>query len=69
MRFDWWSVPALLPVWWEERTQLLRWGNRGRRDGALPPTGWAWRTTVEAGQWVGVGVEPAGVEVPAHYAR
>lgn len=61
-----WLVPAMLPVWWEGRIQIVRWGNRDRRDRALPPTGWTWRATVEEGKWVGV--EPEPVEVPANYA-
>lgn len=66
VRFDWRSVPALLPVWWEGKIQILKWGNRDRAERKLPPTGWTWRETVEAGKWVGV--EPEPVEVPAHYA-
>jgi hypothetical protein len=32
VRFDWRNRPALLPVWWEGRLQVLRWGNRDRAD-------------------------------------
>ena len=66
VRFDWRCVPALLPVWWEGRLQLLRWGNRDRGERKLPPTGWTWRATVEAGKWAAV--EPQPAEVPAGYA-
>lgn len=66
VRFDWRFVPAMLPVWWEGRLQILRWGNRDRHERKLPPTGWTWRATVEDGKWVGV--EPEPVEVPANYA-
>lgn len=66
VRFDWRAVPALLPVWWGGRLQIVQWGNRDRRERRLPPTGWTWRATVEAGRWSAVGPEP--VEVPANYA-
>ena len=66
VRFDWRNQPALLPVWWEGRLQVMQWGNRDRGEGKLPRTGWTWQTTVEAGKWVGV--EPVPVEVPASYA-
>ena len=66
VRFDWRCRPSLLPVWWEGRLQVLRWGNRDRSDRKLPPTGWTWQASVEAGKWVGV--RPVPVEVPARYA-
>jgi hypothetical protein len=66
VRFDWRCRPALLPVWWEGRLQVLRWGNRDRNDRKLPPTGWTWQESVEAGKWAGV--RPVSVEVPASYA-
>jgi hypothetical protein len=66
VRFDWRNRPALLPVWWEAKLQVLRWGNRDRSDRKLPPTGWTWQESVEAGKWVGV--RPVPVEVPARYA-
>lgn len=66
VRFDWRCRPALLPVWWEGRLQVLRWGNRDRGDRKLPPTGWTWQESVAAGKWVGV--RPMPVEVPASYA-
>lgn len=67
VRFDWRAVPALLPVWWGGRLQVVRWGNRDRGERRLPPTGWTWRETVEAGRWAALG--PEAVEVPAVYAR
>lgn len=66
VRFDWRCRPALLPVWWEGKLQVLRWGNRDRSDRQLPPTGWTWRESVDAGKWAGVRLVP--VEVPARYA-
>jgi hypothetical protein len=66
VRFDWRSRPALLPVWWEGKLQVLKWGNRDRGERRLPPTGWTWQESVQAGKWVGV--EPVPVEVPAGYA-
>jgi hypothetical protein len=58
-------VPALLPVWWDGRLQIIRWGNRDRRERKLPPTGWTWRATVEAGRWSAL--SPELVDVPATY--
>lgn len=66
VRFDWRNRPALLPVWWEGKLQVLRWGNRDRADRKLPPTGWTWQESVVAGKWAGA--EPVPVEVPARYA-
>ena len=65
MRFDWRNRPAVLPIWWEGKSQVLRWGNRDRSDRKLPITGWTWRESVEEGRWVGV--EPIPVEVPARH--
>jgi hypothetical protein len=65
VRFLWRAVPALLPVWWDGRLQVVRWGNRDRRERALPPTGWTWRATVEAGRWSALAPERA--DVPATY--
>jgi hypothetical protein len=65
VRFDWRSVPALLPVWWNGRLQVVRWGNRDRAERKLPPTCWTWRATVEDGKWSAL--EPEPVEVPAAY--
>jgi hypothetical protein len=66
VRFDWRHRPALLPVWWEGKLQVLRWGNRDRADRELPPTGWTWQESVEVGKWAGV--RPVPVEVSARYA-
>ena len=66
VRFDWRSVPAVLPVWWDGRLQVVTWGNKDRAERKLPPTGWTWRDTVEAGTWSAL--EPEPVEVPAAYA-
>jgi hypothetical protein len=65
VRFYWRAVPALLPVWWAGRLQVVRWGNRDRAERRLPPTGWTWRETVEAGRWSAL--EPAPVDIPAVY--
>lgn len=66
VRFYWRAVPALLPVWWNGRMQVVRWGNRDRGERKLPPTGWTWKETVEAGRWAAL--EPEPVDVPAAYA-
>ena len=65
VRFDWRAVPALLPVWWNGKLQVVKWGNRDRAERMLPPTGWTWQETVEAGRWSAL--EPEPVEIPACY--
>jgi hypothetical protein len=65
VRFYWRAVPALLPVWWNGRLQVVRWGNRDRAERKLPPTGWTWRATVEAGRWAFADAEP--VDIPVSY--
>jgi hypothetical protein len=66
VRFYWRAVPALLPVWWNGQLEVVRWGNRDRVERKLPPTGWTWNETVEAGKWSML--EPELVDVPAAYA-
>ena len=67
VRFDWRSRrPALLPVWWNGRLQVVKWGNRDRAERKLPPTGWTWLKTVEDGKWSAL--EPDQVQIPANYA-
>lgn len=66
VRFYWRASPALLPVWWNGRLQIVRWGNKDRAERKLPPTGWTWRETVESGRWSLL--EPEPVEIPATYA-
>lgn len=65
VRFYWRARPALLPVWWCGRLHVVRWGNRDRAERRLPPTGWTWRATVEAGKWAAVA--PVPVDIPANY--
>lgn len=66
VRFDWRANPNVLPVWWGGQLRVLRWGNKDRAERKLPPTGWTWKETVEAGLWSAL--EPEPVEVPATYA-
>ena len=66
VRFYWRAVPSLIPVWWDGRLHVVKWGNRDRSERQLPPTGWTWRATVEAGRWAGMAPEP--VEIPASFA-
>lgn len=63
VRFHWRAAPALLPVCWGGKLRVVRWGNRDRTERGLPPTGWTWRETVEAGRWAGLSPEP--VVIPA----
>jgi hypothetical protein len=67
VRFYWRAVPALLPLWWNGQLQVVRWGNRDRVERKLPPTGWTWKDTVEAGKWEAL--EPEPVDVPGAYAQ
>jgi len=66
VRFYWRAVPALLPVWWNGRLQIVKWGNRDRAERKLPPTGWTWRESVEDGKWAAM--EPESVDIPVAYA-
>ena len=66
VRFDWRSAPALLPVWWNGSLRVVKWGNKDRAERRLPPTGWTWRESVEAGKWAAL--EPEPVDVTAAYA-
>ena len=65
VRFYFRARPSLLPVWWDGRLHVVRWGNRDRAERGLPPTGWTWQATVEAGRWAALAPEP--VDVPATY--
>jgi hypothetical protein len=65
VRFYWRAVPALLPVWWNGRLHVVRWGNRDRGERKLPPTGWTWKETVKEGKWSAL--EPEQVDIPATY--
>ncbi|WP_439626129.1 hypothetical protein [Gemmata sp.] len=66
VRFYWQANPTLLPVWWDGRLRIVRWGNRDRAERKLPPTGWTWKESVEEGKWSALSPEP--VLVPATYA-
>jgi hypothetical protein len=65
VRFDWRAAPTLLPVWWDGRLHVVRWGNRDRAERKLPTTGWTWRESVAEGKWSAL--EPEPVEIPATY--
>ena len=49
-RFLWRAHPTVLPVWWNGRLHVVRWGNRDRRVQKLPPSGWSGEETVESGR-------------------
>ncbi|WP_232069906.1 hypothetical protein [Gemmata massiliana] len=65
VRFYWAATPTLLPVWWNGRLQIVRWGNKDRTERKLPPTGWTWEDSVAGGKWSALAPEP--VVVPATY--
>ena len=65
VRFYWQATPTLLPVWWNGRLHVARWGNKDRSERKLPPTGWTWQATVESGRWSALAPEP--VVIPATY--
>lgn len=66
VRFHWYSTPTLLPVIWDGRLRVVRWGNRDRVEKKLPPTGWTWAESVENGKWSALAPEP--VLIPATFA-
>jgi hypothetical protein len=65
VRFYWQAVPTLLPVWWDGRLQIVKWGNRDRAERKLPTSGWTSRETIEEGKWSALAPEPVGI--PATY--
>jgi hypothetical protein len=65
VRFHWEASPTVLPVWWNGRLQVVRWGNRDRREPRLPATGWTWQKRVAEGRWSELSPEP--VIIPATY--
>jgi hypothetical protein len=65
VRFYWSASPTWLPVWWNGRRHVVRWGNKDRAERKLPPTGWTWQETVESGRWSALSPEP--VVIPATY--
>ena len=65
VRFYWRATPTLLPVWWDGRLRVVRWGNKDRAERKLPRTGLTWQDTIEAGRWSHLAPEP--VVVPATY--
>jgi hypothetical protein len=65
VRFYWQATPSLLPVWWDGRLRVVRWGNRDRAERKLPLTGWTWQETIADGKWSAL--EPEPVVIPATY--
>ena len=65
VRFYFRARPGVLPVWWDGRLHVVRWGNRDRAERGLPLTGWTWRETGAGGRWAALAPEP--VDVPATY--
>jgi hypothetical protein len=68
VRFKWIDPLPLLPVRWRGRVRLLEWGNRSGAS-KLPRTGWTWQSTIEAGGWRGLEVEPAEVACSHGYEK
>lgn len=54
-----------LPVWFEGRLQLARWGSRRHEDRQLPATGWTWRASIAEGKWGPM--QPTEVIIPCQY--
>lgn len=63
LQFHWWQTPTLLPVQWEGRLRLVRWGSKSRRE-KLPYGGWLALAQLEAGGLAHAHPEP--VVVPAN---
>ena len=58
LRFLLADAERVLPVWFDGRLRLARWGNRRGQSRALPCTAWTWQATLEAGGWAALGAEP-----------
>ncbi len=63
LRFTFRDPQAELPVWHDNRLEILAWGNRDDRASRLPRTGWCRQESLEAGRWVPL--RPELVEIPA----
>lgn len=63
VQFHWWQEPAILPVRWDGRLQIMRWGSKCRR-GRLPSGGCIPVEQIEAGTLSGARPEP--VMIPAN---
>ncbi len=66
VRFLYRQAERRLPVWHEGLLKIVRWGSRRTESRRLPPTGWTWQATVEAGGWAPFAAEP--VDIPANFA-
>lgn len=65
VRFDSSANPTVLPVWWNGRLRIVRWGNKDRQERNLPTTAWTWKQTVEEGKWSAL--SPESVVIAATY--
>ena len=63
LRFTFRDPQAELPVWHDNRLEILAWGNRDDRKSRLPRTGWCRQESLEAGRWSWL--QPEMVEIPA----
>jgi hypothetical protein len=63
VRFYYRDRKPRLPVWREERLQIVRWGNGRGQSRFLPATGWTWQTTIEEGYWRNL--DATFVDIPA----
>jgi hypothetical protein len=63
VRFLWRQEPAVLPVWWQGRIHLVRWGCRRRAGTRLPMGGWVEAEAIEAGAMAAA--RPELVTIPA----
>ena len=63
VRFQYRDARPILPVWHEGQLKLVRWGTRRGQSAVLPPTGYTWLASVEAGRWAALNAE--AVEIPA----
>ncbi len=50
VRVYYWSKKPFLPVFSNNTTQLLEWGNRDKKSGS-PATGWAKEESINNGKW------------------
>ena len=63
LRFTSRDPRAELPIWHNNQSAIILWGNRDDTASRLPRTGWCRRESLEAGRWSRLRPEP--VEIPA----
>ena len=63
LRFTFRDPKAELPVWHDNRLEIIAWGNRDDHKSRLPRTGWCRQESLDSGRWAWL--HPKPVEIPA----